>query len=1052
MEALQSQVPSLLTSPKLLSTEEWYSGYAALINERLVSRYGQQGSGGGGSSSSTLQLLRDSANNNNNLARERSQREYVIASRIAAEARRTIRKRGLQAGGLASSGTAAISTSAPLTQQEARLIFASLLPTQAAEPDPEAVQGDHAFLTELHMVACALVARDGALSASASAGGGTVPASSSLTASDTSPLADVIRRHLAACCRAVPGQQWQSPSVDEVVRQLNGEAVPDNFLDHPAQQHRASDGVDAAVTASPGDKSGEQTTSSLNAVRSAVSCAGNHSLGAKVSILRLVFQQLYAMPSIALRPMDKARPAASPDGSPADRSMIEKAAPADSIIAAPASNSLSAGTGGGVTITAVLHSDQPPRAPASRRNSEASLSSVHSAGSSIGRERLDRMMRASMSFSDNAVAATAQRGETTNAAASARGYGAAAVSASPSSSASSEIVDFGAHSSPVGLRSLPDSHAADDSGVRIRSGSDVTALSCGSAVTAASDMLYAAGGAGDGIHSGRSSRANSSASHSLGGVIDALLHTGISSSNSAAAAADVAASHRSRASSIASFTSTGNGVGGSALDASSGSITSDVHALSSTASFSAAYTSNVNNNSSAAGHAHSNGSGISAASSSPPPSAAALPPRPQLPLARTPTEPQLPARAAVGANSASAVSDDPRLLARSTLKCLLSDVRTLSILFTRGLLAKYPALKGVQTAGGGQMDNSATPSSVVFQTSTGISSTFPSFRSTLSRHPSQSDVTGGQGLSAHNSSFSLSLQQQGFRPASMPAHASSSFSATLNGSPSDVSGSNVNSSSSGVRLDCSLCALKVVQDLLTCAAAPALMSLERVLHSDDDVRWDGCLPSMTSLPPCAWGLPHTFCGRQEPGCSQSSAGENLSTTGTAAGEGLDSESASVLRKGRVPGDGGAAGRACVLYSQSIDCLRLLPGQASPHTRASLLRATLQCLTVAAALEKQLLTPPPAGSSPASSSSSSSPASSCGLPSPHSGDHGLGLGADDLMPRLCFALVQSGVSRLPSEVAAVEDTLPPSAGAGQDGYALVSVRGAIQHVLAKASEL
>ena len=180
---LEALVPSLLLSPTFIPVDCWYSSYATLANERLAKRAEDGGQ--------TLRFLRDVAGNNA-LAAERTEREAAIAARLAGEARRVVAARRRAAGDASS---AAFS---PLTSQEARAVLSSLLPSTAPEPDPEAAEGDAVFLATLRAVAAG---------AGAAGGGPDMPA-----------VADVLRRHLSASCRALPGALWRPPSVAEVLR------------------------------------------------------------------------------------------------------------------------------------------------------------------------------------------------------------------------------------------------------------------------------------------------------------------------------------------------------------------------------------------------------------------------------------------------------------------------------------------------------------------------------------------------------------------------------------------------------------------------------------------------------------------------------------------------------------------------------------------------------------------------------------------------------------------------------------------------------------------
>ena len=63
---------------------------------------------------------------------------------------------------------------------------------------------------------------------------------------------------------------------------------------------------------------------------------------------------------------------------------------------------------------------------------------------------------------------------------------------------------------------------------------------------------------------------------------------------------------------------------------------------------------------------------------------------------------------------------------------------------------------------------------------------------------------------------------------------------------------------------------------------------------------------------------------------------------------------------------------------------------------------------------------------------------------------MAVGADDLIPRLCFVLCAAALPDLFSELSFLEHCLPDDVSLGEDGYAVVSLRGAAMHVMSIVS--
>jgi hypothetical protein len=193
----------------------------------------------------------------------------------------------------------------------------------------------------------------------------------------------------------------------------------------------------------------------------------------------------------------------------------------------------------------------------------------------------------------------------------------------------------------------------------------------------------------------------------------------------------------------------------------------------------------------------------------------------------------------------------------------------------------------------------------------------------------------------------------------------------------------------------------------------------------------------------------------------------------------------------------AAGDEC--YRSAIECLAFVQHHRSPLSKLGALRNCLKAITHGAQLERRLeasvagdaaagsgvMSPTAAGAaasqpgdegdvsprallSPRGGSATpfSSSAQSRGAPS--------SVGADDLMPRLCFVLARAcllcassgasgggggvsvsgggGAFRAFAEVCFLEECTPEDRLLGEDGYVLVSLRGALMHVLVLARSL
>ena len=239
-----------------------------------------------------------------------------------------------------------------------------------------------------------------------------------------------------------------------------------------------------------------------------------------------------------------------------------------------------------------------------------------------------------------------------------------------------------------------------------------------------------------------------------------------------------------------------------------------------------------------------------------------------------------------------------------------------------------------------------------------------------------------------------------------------------------------------------------------------------------------------ALPPCAFGLSHMFCTENEAGCC-----------------GADATTAA------LPPSGEAAALASQLYAPAIEAFSHLPAQRTPLGKLSVLRIGLAAIAHCVLIERRLgevgdeasATPacraftssqsPARPKSPAWVTTALSPGSNTSIraaaaqnqpQSPtfsttfrHSGggggsqgggaasptlspmSSGSAVGADELMPRICFVLARAWGTvdvRPIAQLTFLEECLPEDRALGEDGYAVVSLRGALQHAIALGDEL
>jgi hypothetical protein len=205
---------------------------------------------------------------------------------------------------------------------------------------------------------------------------------------------------------------------------------------------------------------------------------------------------------------------------------------------------------------------------------------------------------------------------------------------------------------------------------------------------------------------------------------------------------------------------------------------------------------------------------------------------------------------------------------------------------------------------------------------------------------------------------------------------------------------------------------------------------------------------MSSQPPCAFGLSHAFCSPNEIGCTKSNTSDVIDHLG-----GKETSTTTRMNTAADKGDD--------CYSAAIECLQFLQRQRSPLTKLGALRNCLKAITFSAGIEERLLLS-------ATAAASASVISGDQQSSKHNESMSSSIGADDLMPRICFVMARafrrtssgsassslSGEQYVSSllrmrpfaELCFLEECMPQEKLLGEDGYTLVSVRGALMHVV------
>jgi len=413
----------------------------------------------------------------------------------------------------------------------------------------------------------------------------------------------------------------------------------------------------------------------------------------------------------------------------------------------------------------------------------------------------------------------------------------------------------------------------------------------------------------------------------------------------------------------------------------------------------------------------------------------------------------------------------PPIVPRSTLEAAVCDLNSYAVLLARGLLLKYPFLSSLQMVSNPLRLEPKTP--MASAPTPRISSTpfEPSSSQSPQKHQKQGQRSGieqqqysnisrpqdPQPLVRKSSSF-LSLLAStapalfGPLPALPPAGGSSGEGGfTSTASPSQLRRQSSQSqqvlpSLKPVDLGPSL--LRCTQEALHILCNDTLFGvvLAHTRLQDEDAA--PFLWKMSSQPPCAFGLSHAFCGPNEIGCTKSKTSEEIDHLG-----GAETSSTTIINTAADKGD------EC--YSAAIECLQFLQQQRSPLTKLGALRNCLKAITFSAGIEERLLLS-------ATAAASASVVSGDQQSSKQNESMSSSIGADDLMPRICFVMARafrrtssgsassslSGAQYVFSllrmrpfaELCFLEECMPQEKLLGEDGYTLVSVRGALMHVV------
>lgn len=418
----------------------------------------------------------------------------------------------------------------------------------------------------------------------------------------------------------------------------------------------------------------------------------------------------------------------------------------------------------------------------------------------------------------------------------------------------------------------------------------------------------------------------------------------------------------------------------------------------------------------------------------------------------TPTAPAQPGPALV--HGVPVVLDEAKASeARAVLQAALEDIRTFCVGFARGVLYRYPVLGALparlpRTSGGsaeeGMQDHgmSGPQMNLLQQGVTRVSGGSSSANS-------GSSSSGGGGILAGVKRVtgvgrqSQTIDETAIIGASREAVLSwgrvnpstnanaAARSSGRRGSASSTGsagGSGAGMPTASDTIDCTKLVLRIVQEAFYSFIFPTLYPLMRQAYVTADAEWADALLVLQAASPCVFGLRPIYCEYGTPASCAQHAALPADT------EAIDASVGLFKCVGPSP-----AARAAVLHAQAITTLRLLPRQRTPLGKANALRACMQAVTAGSAMECEL------EDAEKRHRASQSVAPGTGVTAGP-------VGADDMMPRLCFIVAQAGIATMFTELAYLEHCLPQDRTLGEDGYAIVSLRGALMHCLDVAGEL
>lgn len=395
-------------------------------------------------------------------------------------------------------------------------------------------------------------------------------------------------------------------------------------------------------------------------------------------------------------------------------------------------------------------------------------------------------------------------------------------------------------------------------------------------------------------------------------------------------------------------------------------------------------------------------------------------------------------------NDSSMKTSSNVLVPRATVDAVITDIKNYTTLLAKGILIKYPFLTSLSVA-----------------------------RSHLNDH---SDLnSSGIGTTTNNST---------------------------NGPSRKDSITSTSSTSNMHTVDLSSAVLRCAQEAVYILVHETLSAIFAAHTVEPDSEAAEAFRYMRHQPPCVYGLSHAFCAEDEPGCTLHTSVDSNPLHGSMMKFSSNNDEKTPY--------GHAAALAEITYRAPIECLHILRKQRSPLTKLGALRTCLNAVTHGALVERainakqqqqSLTNKKPVFTTTTTNTSNNSIASptkedtaftssmlkveispstttnnlrnknpqitpiTLRTPSNHPTELSsssspiavgplspVAIGADDLVPRLCFVVARARIYRFFSELAYLEECMPHDRSLGEDGYAVVTLRGAAMHVVYLAKTL